>query len=238
MCILKKWNSSTKSIAYMTLLHPILEYGAACLDPYRKGQIHALDRVQKKAAKFAFRMNESNWETLSHCRKISRICALFKVYCEERVWKAGDRIQRSNYLSRIDHEQKIRNRRQRTDIRKYSFVNRTIRLRNRLPAEMLGTVPSTPNAFRKRVRRVINVVNWRKCEWVVNYLKCAVQWSEVKCSAVKGGKLGHTVKGVYGWWSAVKVLLKLVCYTCGVTILETRYSTFSPLCCFSCVHCC
>ena len=85
MCILKKWNSSTKSIAYMTLLHPILEYGAACLDPYSKGQIHALDRVQKKAAKFAFRMNESNWETLSHCRKISRICALFKVYCEERV---------------------------------------------------------------------------------------------------------------------------------------------------------
>jgi len=36
----------------------------------------------------------------------------------------------------------------------------------------------------------------------------------------------------------VKVLLKLVCYTCGVTILETMYSTFSPLCSFSCVHCC
>jgi len=30
----------------------------------------------------------------------------------------------------------------------------------------------------------------------------------------------------------VKVLLKLVYYICAVTILETRYSTFSPLCCF------
>ena len=36
----------------MSLVCPILEYGAACWDPYREGQISALDRVQKKAAKF------------------------------------------------------------------------------------------------------------------------------------------------------------------------------------------
>jgi len=34
-----------------------------------------------------------------------------------------------------------------------------IRLWNRLPAEILGTLPCEPNAFRKRVREVINVVN-------------------------------------------------------------------------------
>jgi len=33
----------------MSLLRSILEYGAACWDPYREGQITALDRVQKKA---------------------------------------------------------------------------------------------------------------------------------------------------------------------------------------------
>jgi len=54
---------------------------------------------------------------------------------------------------------KSRNRRQRTDIRKYSFVNRTIRLWNRLPAEILGTLPWKPNALRMRGRKVINVVN-------------------------------------------------------------------------------
>jgi hypothetical protein len=37
-------------------------------------------------------------------------------------------------------------------------------------------------------------------------------------------------------WSEVKVLLKMVCCTCGLTILETRYRSFSPLCCFSYVH--
>jgi len=160
MRILKKGNSSTKSLAYTTLVRLILEYGAACWDSYREGQIHALDRVQKKAAKFAYHMSESNWEILSQRRKISRICALFKVYSGERAWKAiGDRLQRPNYLSRIDHEWKIRNRRQRTDIGKYSFVNRTIQLWNRLPAEILGSIPCKPSAFRKRVRSVINMVN-------------------------------------------------------------------------------
>jgi len=32
---------------------PILECGAACWDPHREGQINSLDRVQKKATKFA-----------------------------------------------------------------------------------------------------------------------------------------------------------------------------------------
>jgi hypothetical protein len=105
-------------------------------------------------------MSKSNWETLSQCRKISRICVLFKAYSGERAWKViGDRLQRSNYLSRIDHDWKIRNRRQRTDIGKYSFVNRTIRLWNRLPAEILGTLPCKPSAFRKRLRRVIDPSN-------------------------------------------------------------------------------
>jgi len=33
------------------------------------------------------------------------------------------------------------------------------------------------------------------------------------------------------------VILKLVCDICGVTILETRCSTFFHLCFFSFVHC-
>jgi len=33
MRILKKCNSNTKSLAYMSLVRPILEYGAACWDP-------------------------------------------------------------------------------------------------------------------------------------------------------------------------------------------------------------
>ena len=140
--ILKKGNSKTKSLVCTSLLRPILENGAACWEPYRDGQIHALDRVQNEAAKFAYHTNETNCETLTQRRKLARICALHKAYSGEQAWKAvGDRLKRPYYLSRVDHDWKIRNRRQRADMWKYSFVNRTIRLCNWLPAEIFGAPP-------------------------------------------------------------------------------------------------
>jgi hypothetical protein len=60
MRILKKGNSNTKSLAYMSLVRPILEYRAVCWDPYREGQINELDHAQMKAAKFANHTNDSN----------------------------------------------------------------------------------------------------------------------------------------------------------------------------------
>ena len=160
MRILKKDNSNTKSLAHMSLVRPILEYGAACWDPYREGQISALDRVKKKAAKFTHHTKSPKWENLASRRKLSSICALFKACSGERALKAiGDRLQRPHYLSRIDHESKIRSRKQRTDIGKYSFVNRTIQHCNRLPAEMLGNLPCKPITFKQRVKKVMIELN-------------------------------------------------------------------------------
>jgi hypothetical protein len=100
------------------------------------------------------------WETLASHRKLSSICALFKAYSGERAWKPiGDRLQRPHYLSRVDHERKIKSRRQRTDIGKYYFVNRTIQHWNQLPAEVLGILPCKPITFKKRVRKVIVELN-------------------------------------------------------------------------------
>ena len=50
MRILKKGNSNTKSLAYMSLAHPILEYGATCRDPCRMGQITALRQGAKESS--------------------------------------------------------------------------------------------------------------------------------------------------------------------------------------------
>jgi hypothetical protein len=103
----------------MSLVRPILEYGAVCWDLYREGQIIALDGVQNKAAKFAYHTNSSNSETLASPRKLSRLCALLKTFSGEGAWKAlGDRLQRPHYLNRVDHERKIRGGRERTDIGK------------------------------------------------------------------------------------------------------------------------
>jgi hypothetical protein len=79
----------------------ILEYEAACWDPYRDGQVIASDPVQKKAVKFGSHTSDSVWENLAQRSKIGRICALLKAYPGEMAWKGtGDRLQGTCYLSR------------------------------------------------------------------------------------------------------------------------------------------
>jgi len=94
--------------------------------------------VQKK--EFANHTNDSDWETLAQHRKIDCICALFIAYTGEwaSIW---DRLKGPCYVSWDDRDCKIRARKQRTDIGKYSSVNRSIKLLNQLPAEALVTFP-------------------------------------------------------------------------------------------------
>jgi len=115
---------------------------------------------QKKAAQFRNHMKDSDWEALAQHRKIACLCALFKAHSGEQAWKViHDRLRRPYYFSRVDQDRKIRDRKQRMDTGKYSFVKRTIKNWNQLPAEALGTFPCKPNVFRNRVRKaVINKV--------------------------------------------------------------------------------
>ena len=46
------------------------------MGPYR-GQVIALNRVQKGAANFGNNINDSGWETLAQRRLITRICVFF-----------------------------------------------------------------------------------------------------------------------------------------------------------------
>jgi hypothetical protein len=45
-----------------------------------------------------------------------------------------------DYKGKVGHDEKIRSRKQRTNIGKYSFVNGTIQLWNKLPPDALGTL--------------------------------------------------------------------------------------------------
>jgi len=58
-------------------------------------------------------------------------------------------------LNRVDHVRKIRDRKQRTGIGKYSFVNRAIKNWKQLPAEVLATFLCKPKIFGKRVGKAI-----------------------------------------------------------------------------------
>jgi hypothetical protein len=56
----------------------------------------------------------------------------------------------------VTQDRKIKSRKQKTDIGKYSFLNRIIQLWNQLPADALGFLSCKPSNFRIRVRKVIN----------------------------------------------------------------------------------
>jgi hypothetical protein len=84
--------------------------------------------------------NEDNLETSGR----SLIGVIYRqAYTRERAWKStGDRLKRPCYLSRGDHNRKNRARKQRTDICKYSFINKKIKIWIQVPGEALATFPS------------------------------------------------------------------------------------------------
>jgi hypothetical protein len=66
--------------------------------------------------------------------------ALYKTYNGERAWKdIEDRLQAPYYKGRFDHCWKIRSKKIRRDVGKFSFVNRTIADWNQLPEGAIGT---------------------------------------------------------------------------------------------------
>jgi hypothetical protein len=169
MCILKQGNNNTKRLVYMSLVRPILEYGVACWDPCREWQVSALNRLQRRAAKFANHINESGWQTLTQRRLITRLCALYKAYTRSPAWKAtGDSLFKPCYLSREDHSSKVRSRKQRTDVGKYSFVKRTTKDWNSLPAGILASFVCKLNTLERgsgkqlQVNRPLAEFEWKQ----------------------------------------------------------------------------
>ena len=75
-------------------------------------------------------------------------------------------------MSRVDYVWKIGDRKQRTDIGMYFFVNKTIKNRNQLLAEALGAFLCKPKIFRNRVRKaIINGVKRKEEKCGENNLK-------------------------------------------------------------------
>jgi len=68
----------------MSLARPLLEYGAACWDPRKEGEINALHRVQTRAAHFTNITKDSDCETLAQCRTVARLCALLQAHSGEQ----------------------------------------------------------------------------------------------------------------------------------------------------------
>jgi hypothetical protein len=94
-----------------------------------------------------------SWHSIFYQDVFSRLFKVMVFMFNETV--IGDRLLQPCYLGTDDHNQKIRTKKQRTDVGTYSFVNRTIKCWNQLPAGLLASFPCKLNTFRKTVKNVV-----------------------------------------------------------------------------------
>jgi len=86
-----------KTLAYTALVRQILEYGTVYWDRNKLGQLSPLNRVQKRADKFANNINDPDWVTLGQ-RIFKSEYATFSRH-EKRTSLEGDSLQISKTVA-------------------------------------------------------------------------------------------------------------------------------------------
>ncbi|XP_077989960.1 uncharacterized protein LOC144444422 [Glandiceps talaboti] len=136
---------STKQTAYMSLVRPRLEYCASIWDPYTKVGKNAVEKIQRKAARFVTgnykreasvsdMLRKLQWQCLENRRAVSRLTFLYKAtknlvaFQDDKLPESSSRSTRgsvpgSSFISIIAKK----------NCYKYSLIPRTIPEWNLLP---------------------------------------------------------------------------------------------------------
>jgi ribonucleases P/MRP protein subunit RPP40 len=143
-----KAQQDTKSTLYKTIIRPILEYGCTVWDPHQITYIASLDRVQRKAARFAKNCYSQQvsvtelekslrWDALKNRRKYFRLCRFYHVCNGYGGWQElFTQIHPARRLGRLDHPFKVTVPFAKKDVYKHSFVPNTCRDWNALPKSL------------------------------------------------------------------------------------------------------
>ena len=132
-----------KAAAYSTVVRPVLEYSSTVWNPHQTSDIHNLEQVQRRAARFVHRnytertpgcvtnmVQSLGWESLQHRRYTDRLSMLFRIQ-HGLIDVTTDYIQPND--TRTRGSQRLRQLQATKDVYKYSFYPRTISDWNRLP---------------------------------------------------------------------------------------------------------
>ena len=131
---LSKCTKDVKSTAYLSLVHPILEYSSPVWDPYLLADIQSIEKIQRHAARWVscdysrfnsvtYVLNELQWPTLSSHQKLVRLSTFFKIIHHLSMPSLHHYFIPINRLTRHHHSlhYNIMNPSVRTTSYKYSF---------------------------------------------------------------------------------------------------------------------
>ena len=128
-------STTVKQNAYNSLVRPIVEYASTVWDPYTQKDIHTLEMVQRRGARYVCNrqgnrssvdsmLDTLKWKSLQHRRRDARLHMLYKTHHEDVAISKEERLIPPETCIRYISFQVPSSS---SDYRKYSFFPRTIR---------------------------------------------------------------------------------------------------------------
>jgi hypothetical protein len=141
---------SIKQQMYTALVRPHLEYACAVWSPHITSDIHKIEMVQRRAARFVVNnfkrlegtvssiLSELKWPTLQERRNSMCLIIMFKINSGDIAIPIPNYVQRQTVTTtRQYHPLKFRQMKTSTNVYKYSFFPSTISQWNSLPSSVL-----------------------------------------------------------------------------------------------------
>ena len=149
-----------KTMAYFSLVRPLVEYAAPIWDPYTERNIHKLEMIQRRAAKFVLNrhhntssvtdmLRELTWRSLQERREVLRLVLFFKMHHNTVDFTTAPYITPVLRATRHVHAQGYQLPLSRTEQHRQSFFPRTVKTWNTLPPDVISA-PSV-ESFRQRL---------------------------------------------------------------------------------------
>ena len=176
---LRGMGKEVKNKAYLTVIRPIVEYGASVWDPYRIGVIKKIEKVQRIAARrvtgrmrrWRYSRNskgvmekklesptemilEMRWQSLEGRRRVDRLTNFFRARQGKGGWEElCGKIEKdeSGFMGRDRHREHVVVKKMKTYFGKHSFLTRTGQEWNKLTKVVFEGGEITANLFRKRL---------------------------------------------------------------------------------------
>ena len=146
---LKNCPLEVKTVAYKSLVRPILDYGSTVWDPHFQCDIDKLESVQRRSARFCTAdysrfssvtsmLEKLEWPQLKKRRENMRLTMLYKINNELVSIDKNNLSPAENTNTRSNNNHKFHIPYAKKDVYKYSFFPRTIKKWNALPNEVVN----------------------------------------------------------------------------------------------------